>query len=93
MYHDVDPLIASLAAGALVKQSAATFTGISEYSFADAKVPQTYVICENDKSVHPDIQEGMAELSGSKVVRLPSGHSPFLKGKETESLLNIIENF
>jgi deoxyxylulose-5-phosphate synthase len=93
MYQDVDPLMASIAAGALVKQSAATFTGISEYSTFDAKIPQIYVICENDRSVHPEIQEGMAELSRSKVVRLPCGHTPFLKEKETEALLDIIKSF
>ena len=76
-----------------MKQSTVTFGGLNEYSYADAKVLKTYVICEEDKAVHPEIQEGMARMSGSEVVRLQCGHSPFLKEKETEVLVDIIKGF
>ncbi|KAF3385268.1 hypothetical protein F1880_001789 [Penicillium rolfsii] len=39
---------------------------------------KTYVLCENDTAVPPAFQEQMAGLGGFDVVRVKSGHAPFL---------------
>lgn len=38
------------------------------------EVPSLYIILENDKAILPDVQEQMAKLAGSRVVRLDAGH-------------------
>jgi pimeloyl-ACP methyl ester carboxylesterase len=40
--------------------------------------PSTYVICEDDASVPPELQRHLAERAYSNVVSLAGGHSPFL---------------
>ncbi|MGY1651318.1 alpha/beta fold hydrolase [Geodermatophilus sp. SYSU D01119] len=40
-------------------------------------VPSTYVVCEQDQAIPVFAQEAMSSRAG-EVLRLPSGHSPFL---------------
>lgn len=40
-------------------------------------VPSTYVVCEEDRAIPVFAQEAMSSRAG-EVLRLPSGHSPFL---------------
>jgi hypothetical protein len=42
------------------------------------RCPKTYVLCKNDAAVPPPFQEQMAELGGFEIVRVKSGHAPFL---------------
>lgn len=45
---------------------------------AYASVPRSYVICERDGAIPPDLQARMAvEFDSREVFRLPSSHSPF----------------
>lgn len=41
------------------------------------RVPTTYVRCEHDQAVHPDLQAEMSALAGT-VVHFATDHSPFL---------------
>lgn len=45
------------------------------------RVPSTYVVCEADRALRPDLQETMAEQA-TDVVRLSTSHSPFLSAPE-----------
>ncbi len=55
-------------------------------------VPSTYIICERDRSIPVSAQEAMAQRAG-EVLRLDSGHSPFLSQPErlAEMLRPILE--
>jgi pimeloyl-ACP methyl ester carboxylesterase len=75
-YNDCPPEIAERAAAAIVPHSRASFT--QELSTAAWQtVPSTYVICERDNAIPLPAQEMMSGRAGS-VIRLDSGHSPFL---------------
>ena len=41
-------------------------------------IPTTYVVCAEDRMIHPDTQREMAAAAGAEVVEWPSSHSPFL---------------
>ena len=50
-----------------------------ESEIDDKKVRKMYVLCERDRTVLPAVQERMARVGGfGEVVRLDSGHAPFL---------------
>lgn len=55
---------------------------ISEASTYNAweDVPLTYLLCELDRAVPVDYQEGLVDSLGASIraVRLHAGHSPFL---------------
>lgn len=53
-------------------------TSISWKDSGKAKERRTYIICENDKAVTPELQRQMASKLGCKIVSLNSGHFPFL---------------
>lgn len=44
-------------------------------------IPTTYVVCQNDHALAPDVQRKMA-AQAAEVVELPTGHSPFLAQPE-----------
>lgn len=44
-------------------------------------IPTTYVVCADDRMIHPDTQREMAAAAaaaGAEVLEWPSSHSPFL---------------
>lgn len=48
-----------------------------------AAIPRRYILCENDNTVPPQAQEAMvADWPADSVIRLASGHSPFLSQPE-----------
>lgn len=51
-------------------------------------VPSTYILCELDRLLPAALQETLAGVAGSKVVRLEAGHYPFLS--RTEDVAKII---
>ncbi len=60
-------------------QSRSSFCHFPQYITSDIKISKTYVLCEEDKAVDPSYQEAFVQVGQyDKVVRLPSGHSPFL---------------
>jgi pimeloyl-ACP methyl ester carboxylesterase len=38
----------------------------------------TYVVCAEDRMLHPDTQREMAAAASAEVLEWPSSHSPFL---------------
>jgi pimeloyl-ACP methyl ester carboxylesterase len=75
-YNDCPPAVAERSAAAIVPQSRASFT--QELGTAAWQtVPSTYVICERDNAIPPAVQEMLSRRAGT-VIRLDSGHSPFL---------------
>ncbi|KAK8041774.1 alpha/beta-hydrolase [Apiospora rasikravindrae] len=51
-------------------------------------VPSTYVVCENDQAVPPQVQEMFGNNAGAALLRLDSGHSPMLS--KTDELAGMI---
>jgi hypothetical protein len=60
-------------------QSRASFCHFPQFITSDILITKTYILCEEDKAVDPVHQEAFAKIGQyHKVVRLQSGHSPFL---------------
>ncbi|KAF2665235.1 alpha/beta-hydrolase [Microthyrium microscopicum] len=89
-YHDVQKDAAQKAAESL--QPFAAMTLNKEQTYAPWKhLPSIYIICEDDKILLPAHQEAMASQEGGlwTVVRMKSGHSPFLS--QPNELAAVIE--
>lgn len=52
------------------------------------KEKRTYIVCENDKAVSPELQKQMASKLGCKIASMSSGHFPFLS--QQKAFLDII---
>ncbi|KAF2654653.1 alpha/beta-hydrolase [Lophiostoma macrostomum CBS 122681] len=92
LYNDLPEEEAALWASRMVPQSYAVQTTTitnAAYEF----VPSTYVICDNDKAVPPQVQEIFSRAAGSHVERIDSGHSPMLsrKDKLVDIIVSVIE--
>ena len=47
------------------------------------RVPRTYIVCEHDEAVSPEVQRTMHEAQpGTQVLTLPTDHSPFLSAPD-----------
>jgi hypothetical protein len=89
-YSDVPKEEADLAFANCAKHhSKKIFTTFPNYVESEIKCPKTYIMCENDQAVPPAWQEQMSSLGGYDVVKLASGHSPFLT--KTDDVAAIIE--
>ena len=82
-YHDCDPAVAA----ASVAQLRPMPTGVGQDSDRDVpppawmQMPSTYVVCTDDRTVHPDTQRQMAEHADDVVV-WDTSHSPMLSRPE-----------
>lgn len=45
-------------------------------------ISSTYLVCQDDKAVPPQVQEMFASAAGSKVIKCDAGHSPMLSQPE-----------
>ncbi|CAH0000541.1 unnamed protein product, partial [Clonostachys byssicola] len=64
-------------------QSHASFCHFPQFITSDILITKTYILCEEDKAVDPLHQEAFAKIGQyHQVVRLQSGHSPFLSMPE-----------
>jgi len=81
-YHDVEPSLARQAASRLRPFQKTGYAVIETDAVAAWRtIPTTYVVCAEDRMVHPDTQREMAAAAaaaGAEVLEWPSGHSPFL---------------
>ncbi len=81
-YHDVEPALARQAAARLRPFQKTGYTVIETDAVAAWRtIPTTYVVCTEDRMIHPDTQREMAAAAaaaGAKVRQWPSSHSPFL---------------
>ena len=76
LYHDCDPKDAEWALAQLRPIHLSCFTTPVGAPAWKAK-PSTYVVCAEDRGIHPELQRHMAARC-STVVELPTAHSPFL---------------
>lgn len=84
-YHDCDPV----GAAAAVAQLRPMPVGIGPSSTPEAEtlppawltIPSTYIVCTDDRAVHPDAQRAMAQHA-TDVVTWDTSHSPMLSCPE-----------
>jgi pimeloyl-ACP methyl ester carboxylesterase len=81
-YHDVEPSLARQAASRLRPFQKTGYAVIETGAVAAWRtIPTTYVVCAEDRMIHPDTQREMAvvaAMAGAEVLEWPSSHSPFL---------------
>jgi pimeloyl-ACP methyl ester carboxylesterase len=78
-YHDVEPSLARQAASRLRPFQKTGYAVIdTDAVSAWRTIPTTYVVCAEDRMIHPDTQREMAAAAGAEVLEWSSSHSPFL---------------
>lgn len=78
-YHDVEPSLARQAASRLRPFQKTGYAVIETDAVAAwRRIPTTYVVCAEDRMIHPDTQREMAAAAGAEVLEWRSSHSPFL---------------
>lgn len=77
-YHDCPPGTAARAAARLTPQPLLPQETPLVLTAASAAIPAHYILCTEDRAIPPEHQQAMAaDLPPGRVLRLPSGHSPF----------------
>ncbi len=76
LYNACDADTVDWAVGRLGPQPLITLQGTAEHAAWRSK-PSTYVVCDDDMAVHPDLQRIMARRCDA-VIEWPTDHSPFL---------------
>jgi pimeloyl-ACP methyl ester carboxylesterase len=79
-YNDVPPDLTARSVDRVSAHSLAAFQQPLTNAAWKA-VPSTYVICEQDQAIPPFAQEAMSQRAG-EVLRMDTGHSPFLSQPE-----------
>jgi pimeloyl-ACP methyl ester carboxylesterase len=74
MYADAEPEIAAAACARLRAVDRAVFRGVPA-AISWRHRPSTFVVCAEDRAVHPDLQRAMAKRA-THTVEWPCGHSP-----------------
>ncbi|MCK9894484.1 alpha/beta hydrolase [Frankia sp. AgB32] len=74
LYSDAEPPVAAAAAARLRPVGRLLFRGVPE-RIAWRQRASTYVICADDRVVHPDLQRAMAHRA-THALEWPGGHSP-----------------
>ena len=78
-YHDVEPSLARQAAARLRPFQKTGYAVVETDAVAAWRtIPTTYVVCAEDRMIHPDTQRDMAAAAGAEVIDWSSSHSPFL---------------
>ncbi|KAL3456746.1 Alpha/beta hydrolase fold-1 [Aspergillus heterothallicus] len=72
-----------------LKQTRKSFTDFPSHIESEIQCPKTYILCEEDQAVPPTFQDHMAGVGGYEVVRVKSGHAPFLS--IPEEIVRIIQ--
>jgi pimeloyl-ACP methyl ester carboxylesterase len=78
-YHDVEPSLARQAAARLRPFQKTGYAVVETDAVAAWRtIPTTYVVCAEDRMIHPDTQRDMAAAAGAEIIEWSSSHSPFL---------------
>jgi pimeloyl-ACP methyl ester carboxylesterase len=86
MYHDVAPPAAAAAIARLRPVHRAVFGGVPT-EIAWRSVQSTYLVCEQDRAVHPELERAMSARA-TRCVALPCGHTPtFARPDEVAALI------
>jgi pimeloyl-ACP methyl ester carboxylesterase len=75
-YADAPAVAAAAAVARLRPVHRSVFRGVPA-TIAWRRTPSTYVVCADDRAVHPDLQRAMAERATTRL-EWPGGHSPAL---------------
>ena len=75
-YADAPAVAAAAAVARLRPVHRSVFRGVPT-TVAWRQKPATYVVCADDRAVHPDLQRAMAERAGDRR-EWPGGHTPIL---------------
>ncbi|KAH8655873.1 Alpha/beta hydrolase fold-1 [Xylariales sp. PMI_506] len=68
-----------------------TFETFPLHVESELRLKKTYILCEEDKTILPEWQEGFAKIGGfDNIVKVTSGHSPFLS--QPQRILEIIQS-
>ena len=84
-YNRCSPAVAEAAIRDLAPQSFASFTQ-EVTGAAWHTIPATYIVCEDDNAIAPDLQRAMA-AQADEVFVIDSDHSPFLSYPERTAAL------
>ena len=76
LYADADPEAAAEAVARLRPVHHSVLRGTAAV-IAWRRQPSTYVVCTDERAVHPDLQRAMAELAATRM-EWPGGHYPAL---------------
>jgi pimeloyl-ACP methyl ester carboxylesterase len=87
-YHETPPELAQ-AASLRMRPTAAAGTAASPSADPWRTVPTTYIVCERDRALHPDMQRVMAKKAG-RVESIDTDHSPFVS--RPEEFLAVLES-
>ncbi|KAF5566753.1 hypothetical protein FPHYL_3695 [Fusarium phyllophilum] len=69
-------------------QSQKSLGHVSEFINSDVTIPKTYILCEKDQTVPPELQEMLTQAGGFETVeKLSSGHFPFVSIPEETAKL------
>jgi hypothetical protein len=71
-------------------QVESSLKSIVPFVASDLKIPKTYVVCTEDKAIDVNGQRAMAGAAEAQTVEWHCGHSPFLKEKETQEIVGLI---
>ncbi|KAG5770192.1 hypothetical protein H9Q72_002857 [Fusarium xylarioides] len=72
----------------LGSQSQKSLGHVSDFINSDVTIPKTYVLCDKDQTVPPELQEMLIQAGGfDKVEKLSSGHFPFVSIPEETAKL------
>lgn len=82
-YHDCSDEDAAHATARLVAEPLAVVaTPVATTRDRFGRIPRTYIECTDDRALGPSLQRRMHAAQPCRVVKMPSGHSPFLARPE-----------
>jgi len=82
-YQDVEPGLAREAASRLRPFQKTGYAAVDTDAVAAWRtIPTTYVVCTQDRMIHPETQREMAAAAAADVLEWPTSHSPFLSRPE-----------
>jgi len=89
LYNDVEPELAQKAVDGVGLHCLSTLL-TPQKKCAYKEIPSTYILCEQDRTIFPFVQQYMIDQIGIKdVVKLNAGHSPFLS--QPDKVFDIID--
>ncbi|XXG98527.1 hypothetical protein Hte_004851 [Hypoxylon texense] len=75
----------------LVHQSKASLEAPVHFTAADVTASKTYIVCLDDQGLPAQLQESFAQMTGCRVVKIQSGHFPFLESTEkAQEVIDVI---
>lgn len=74
------------------QQSLKSSTTFPRYIESEFQAPKFWFLTEEDETISPSFQEQMAKTGEYEIVRIPSGHSPFLQCPEmlVEEIVKVV---